>query len=158
MALMSKLESAEGAQDRSAFRQSGLDRPTERKLGAATQNHRNRATGLSGSAYQECLCYESRQRGGHLGGQVGLPVSRQGIQGDCGYQTDRVLAGKPAGLLINFNLSILRTALKGRANHDHAVAGLGVPGAGSGLKRGIRTLETLPALQKTRPPSASAVK
>lgn len=157
MALMSKLESAEGAEDRSAFRQSGLDRPTEQNLGAATQIHRNRARGLFGSAYQECLCYEPRQRGGHLGGRVGLPVSGEAIQGDCGYQTDRVLCGKPARILINFNLPILRTALK-RRNHDHAVGGLGVACAGSGAEAGDKDTGNSSGTPKTLRPSASAVK
>jgi hypothetical protein len=157
MTLMSKLESADGREDRSAFRQSGLDRPTEQNLGAATQNHRT-ATGVFGRAYQECPSYESRQRGGQLGAQVGLPVSREGIKGDCGHQTDRVLSGKSASLLLSFNLPILRTALKGQVKHDHAVAGLGVPCAGSGADAGDKDTGNSSGTPKTRRPSASAVK
>lgn len=157
MALLFKLESAEEAADRSALGP-GLDRPTEQNLGASTEIHRNPGPGPLESAYQECLCYKHRQRGGHLRGQVRLPLWHQGIRLDGGYQadlvvedsvvvdlktvdqpcpvdsaerpTDRRLRGKPAGLRIKFNLPILRKALKRRVNHDRAVAGLG-PSRGS---------------------------
>lgn len=157
MALLFKLESAEEAADRSALGP-GLDRPTEQNLGASTEIHRNPGPGPLESAYQECLCYKHRQRGGHLRGQVRLPLWHQGIRLDGGYQadlvvedsvvvdlktvdqpcpvdsaerpTDRRLRGKPAGLRIKFNLPILRKALKLRVNHDRAVAGLG-PSRGS---------------------------
>ena len=156
MALLFKLESAEEAADRSALGP-GLDRPTEQNLGASTEIHRNPGPGRLESAYQECLCYKHRQRGGHLRGQVRLPLWHQGIRLDGGYQadlvvedsvvvdlktvdqpcpvdsaerpTDRRLRGKPAGLRIKFNLPILRKALKRRVN-DRAVAGLG-PSRGS---------------------------
>jgi hypothetical protein len=92
-----------------------------------------------------------------LKGQVRLPLSHKGIQLDRGYKAlaiensvvldlksvdqpfpvhsaqrpaDRKLSlGKPAGLLINFNLPILGRAFKRRVNH--AAAGPGVPSAGS---------------------------
>ncbi|MDE3158373.1 MAG: GxxExxY protein [Acidobacteriota bacterium] len=155
MALLFKLESAEEAADRSALGP-GLDRPTEQNLGASTEIHRNPGPGPLESAYQECLCYKHRHRGGHL--KVRLPLWHQGIRLDGGYQadlvvedsvvvdlktvdqpcpvdsaerpTDRRLRGKPAGVRIKFNLPILRKALKRRVNHDRAVAGLG-PSRGS---------------------------
>ena len=183
MALLFKLESAEGAADRSALGP-GLDRPTEQNLGASTEIHRNPGPGLLESTYQECLCYKLRQRGGQRG-QVRLPLCHQGIQLDRGYQadlvvedsvvlnlktvdqprpvhsaerpTDRRLRGKPAGLLIKFNLPILRKALK-RVNHDRAVAGLG-PSAGSrGLARDEGNGRDSSDALKTRRSSAAAVK
>jgi hypothetical protein len=88
-----------------------------------------------------------------------LPLSHKGIQLDRGYKplaiedsvvldlktvdqpfpvhsaqrpADRKLSlGKPAGLLIDFNLPILGRDFKRRVNHDHAAAGPGVPSAGS---------------------------
>ena len=180
MALLFKLESAEGAADRSALGP-GLERPTEQNLGASTEIHRNPGPGRLESAYQECLCYKLPQRGGHLRGQVRLPLCHQAIQLDRGYQadlvvedsvvldlktvdhsterpTDRRLSGKPAGLLIKFNLPILRKALKRRVNHDRAVAALG-PSAGSrGLARDEGKARDSSDALKTRRSSAAAVK
>ena len=173
MALLFKLESAEGAADRSALGP-GLDRATEQNLGASTEIHRNLGPGLLESAYQEWLCHKLRQRGGHLRGQVRLPLCHQGIQLDrlvldlktvdqpgpvhsAERPTDRRLSGKPAGLLIKFNLPILRKALK-RVNHDRAVAGLG-PSAGSrGLARDEANARDSSDALKTRRSSAAAVK
>jgi len=182
MALLFKLESAEGAADRSALGP-GLDRPTEQNLGASTEIHRNPGPGPLESAYQEWLCHKLRQRGGHLRGQVRLPLCHQGIQlgrdadlvvedsvvldlktvdqpcpvHSAERPTDRRLSGKPAGLLIKFNLPILRKALK-RVNHDRAVAGLG-PSAGSrGLARDEGNARDSSDALKTRRSSAAAVK
>ena len=185
MALLFKLQSAEGAADRSALGP-GLERPTEQYLGASTEIHRNPGPGRLESAYQECLCYKLPQRGGHLRGQVRLPLCHQAIQLGRGYQadlavedsvvldlktvdqpcpvhsaerpTDRRFSGKPAGLLIKFNLPILRKALKRRVNHDRAVAGLG-PSAGSrGLARDEGNARDSSDALKTRRSSAAAVK
>ena len=185
MALLFKLESGEGAADRSALGQ-GLDRPTEQNLGASTEIHRNLGPGLLESAYQECLCYKLPQRGSQLRGQVRLPLCHQGIQLDRGYQadlvvedsvvlnlktvdqpgpvhsaerlTDRRLSGKPAGLLIKFNLPILRKALKRRVNHDAAVAGLGSSAGARGLARDEGNGRDSSDALKTRRSSAAAVK
>lgn len=150
MALLFKLESAEGAADRSALGP-GLDRATEQNLGASTEIHRNLGPGLLESAYQECLCYQLRQRGGHLRGRVRLPLCHQGIQ--LGRDADLVVEDS-----VVLDLPFLIKALKRRVNHDRAVAGLG-PSAGSrGLARDEANARDSSDALKTRRSSAAAVK
>jgi len=150
MALLFKLESAEGAADRSALGP-GLDRPTEQNLGASTEIHRNPGPGPLESAYQEWLCHKLRQRGGHLRGQVRLPLCHQGIQ--LGRDADLVVEDS-----VVLDLPFLIKALKRRVNHDRAVAGLG-PSAGSrGLARDEGNARDSSDALKTRRSSAAAVK
>jgi len=123
-------EIAEGAENRL----------TERIIGAAIEVHRHLGPGLLESAYEACLCYELGQLGLHFQKQVHLPCTYKGIQLDCGYRMDLVVedsiiveikaidellpihsaqlitylksSGKPVGLLINFNVPVLKKGLK----------------------------------------------
>jgi len=105
-------------------------------IAAATEVHRELGPGLLESAYQSCLSHELALRGVHLEAEVGLPVSYKDIRLDCGYRMDLVVEGKVVievksvdrvlpvhqaqlltylrlsglrvGLLINFNVRMLR--------------------------------------------------
>ena len=113
---------------------------TERIIGAAIEVHRNLGPGLLESVYEECLCYELVSTGLEFKRQVHLPVSYKGIKLDCGYKLDLLvensviveiksneglapvhcaqlltylrIAEKPIGLLINFNVPVLKNGLK----------------------------------------------
>ena len=107
---------------------------------AATEVHRELGPGLLESAYEECLCFELSQCGLSFRRQVSLPVKYKNIQLDCGYRLDVVvqdtcvlelkavdqmsnvfsaqlltymkLGHFPVGLLINFNVPLLKDGIK----------------------------------------------
>jgi len=117
---------------------------TERVIGAAIEVHRHLGPGLLESAYEECLCRELSLAGIQHAQQVALPVTYKGIDLDCAYRLDilverRVLlelkcverllpiheaqlltylklADLRLGLLINFNVPILKQGIKRLAN------------------------------------------
>jgi GxxExxY protein len=113
---------------------------TEKIIGFAIEVHRHLGPGLLESAYEECLCYELTQSGLVFRRQVPLPVVYKGVHLDCGYRLDLVvekqvilelktverlmpihdaqlltymkLSGIPTGLLLNFNIPILKDGLR----------------------------------------------
>jgi GxxExxY protein len=113
---------------------------TERIIGAAIEVHRHLGPGLLESAYEECLCYELRQLGLRFKRQAHLPIQYKGITLEAAYRTDLVVedsvvveikatvdtpaihsaqlltylkaAGLQVGLLINFNVPVLKRGLK----------------------------------------------
>ena len=113
---------------------------TGRVIAAAIEVHRNLGAGLLESAYEECLCYELSLRGVRFQRQVHLPVNYKGLKLECGYKLDLLVEdavvvelkavealapvhhaqlltylralNKPVGLLINFNVPVLRNGLK----------------------------------------------
>jgi GxxExxY protein len=115
---------------------------TEQIIGAAIDVHRELGPGLLESAYEECLCHELHIRGLGFRRQVDLPISYKGLKLDCGYRLDIVvedsvlielksieqilpihqaqlltylrLSGKKVGLLINFNVSVLKNGIARR--------------------------------------------
>ncbi|MDA8189510.1 MAG: GxxExxY protein [Dehalococcoidales bacterium] len=112
---------------------------TEAILGAAIEVHRALGPGLLESTYEECLCHELALRGLTFKRQIDLPVDYKGIRLDCGYRLDVVvedavivelksveklvpvheaqlltylrLSGKKVGLLINFNVAVLKDGI-----------------------------------------------
>jgi GxxExxY protein len=111
---------------------------TEAIIGAAIEVHRELGPGLLESAYEECFCHELHLRGFSFQRQVELPVVYKGLKLDCGYRLDVVgnavivelksieqispihyaqlltylrLAGKKVGLLINFNVAVLKNGI-----------------------------------------------
>ena len=108
-------------------------------LGAAIEVHRRLGPGLLESAYEQCLCHELRFRGIPIQKQVALPLSYRGKNLDCGYRLDVIayssilievkavekvlpvhraqvltylkLTGIRLGLLINFNVEVLRSGI-----------------------------------------------
>jgi GxxExxY protein len=117
---------------------------TEAIIGAAIEVHRTLGAGLLESAYEECLCRELTLRGIGYERQVALPVLYKGAKLDCGYRLDIVveslviveikaldqllpihdaqlltylrLSGKQVGLLVNFNVPVLKAGLKRMVN------------------------------------------
>ena len=112
---------------------------TEAIIGAAIDVHRELGPGLLESAYEECLCHELHLRGLRFQRQVELPVRYKGLNLDCGYKLDVVvdeqvilelksieqilpihhaqlltylrLSGKRIGLLMNFNVAVLKNGI-----------------------------------------------
>lgn len=102
--------------------------------------HRHFGPGLLESAYEECLCWELKERGIAFDRQVELPVTYKGQRLECGYRMDIVvdgrvllelksvakllpiheaqtitylkLSGIKVGLLINFNVPLLKDGIK----------------------------------------------
>jgi GxxExxY protein len=106
---------------------------------AAIEVHRQLGPGLLESAYETCLFRELGSRGIIVQRQVILPISYKGEQLDCGYRLDLVVAdlvivelkcvseitelhkaqlltylklsGKKVGLLLNFNVPLLKQGI-----------------------------------------------
>ncbi len=109
-------------------------------LGLCIEIHRELGPGLLESAYEECLAYELRKAGLHFERQRALPVRYKEVQLDCGYRLDLVVEGlliieikavtelhriheaqlltylkldkKSLGLLVNFNVPVLKQGVK----------------------------------------------
>ena len=108
--------------------------------GSAIEVHKHLGPGLLESAYEECLAFELRQQGIDFQRQVPLPILYKGIQLDCAYRMDLVveryliieiktveqllpihqaqlltylkLSNLKFGLLLNFNVALLRDGIK----------------------------------------------
>ena len=115
---------------------------TEIVIGAAIEVHRALGPGLLESAYELCVCHELTLRGISFESQVPLPVVYKEIKLDCGYKIDLLVAGIlvvemkaveqlhpiheaqlltylrlghwQIGLLINFNVPVLKDGIKRR--------------------------------------------
>jgi len=113
---------------------------TDQVLGLAIEVHKTLGPGLLESAYEECLCYEFQQCGMEFKRQVSLPVRYKEINLECGYRIDILvedslileikavnifhpiheaqiltylkLTGIQTGLLINFNVPLLKDGIK----------------------------------------------
>src|SRR5690554_1646815 len=113
---------------------------TEKIIGCALEVHRTLGPGLLESAYEECLYYELRNEGLKVVRQCAVPVSYKEIQLECGYRIDLLVedkvvvelkvveafhevheaqiltylkfAEKEVGLLINFNVKLLKNGIK----------------------------------------------
>ena len=98
---------------------------TEKGIGTAIEVHKTIGRGLLESVFEECLPHEMRSRGLNFERQVPLPLTYKGVRLDCGYRMDALppiqeaqlltylrLGGWPVGLLINFNVPVLRDGIK----------------------------------------------
>ena len=113
-------------------------------IGGAIEVHKALGPGLLESAYERCLCLELDLRKIPFVSQKSLPIEYKGLQLECGYRLDLVVAGKlivelkaceqilpiheaqlltylkitgiKHGLLINFNVSVLKEGIKRLAN------------------------------------------
>jgi GxxExxY protein len=122
-----------------------LNAVTEAIIGAAIEVHRALGPGLLESAYEECLCHELRLRDVPFQRQRPLPVEYKGVKLDCGYRLDLLVAdavvvevkavsalepiheaqvltylklgGWQVGLLINFNVPVLKSGIKRMVNN-----------------------------------------
>jgi len=117
---------------------------TEAIIGAAIEVHRALGPGLLESAYQACLVYELRQLGFNVLEEYPLPLIYKDVKLDCGYRLDLLvnnsvidevksveklapiheaqllsylkLADCKIGLLLNFNVKMLKQGIKRLAN------------------------------------------
>ena len=109
-------------------------------LGAAIEVHRVLGPGLLESAYEQCLAHELEMRDISFERQVPIKIQYKGIEIDQGYRADLIvdkkivvelksfdafapvheaqiltylkLANKKVGLLINFNVTVLKDGIK----------------------------------------------
>jgi GxxExxY protein len=115
-------------------------RVTETIIGCGIEVHRSLGPGLLESTYEACTVWELTRRGVRLERQVKLPVVYRGVHLDCGYRLDLVveesvivefksaasiapiheaqmltylkLSGLPFGLILNFNVPVLRLGIR----------------------------------------------
>lgn len=116
-----------------------VNKITEEIIGAAIEVHKALGPGLLESTYEECLCRELALRGVPFKRQVALSVNYKGAALDCGYRLDLLvdnqvvvelktvevvlpiheaqlltylrLGGWHVGLMINFNVTILKKGI-----------------------------------------------
>ncbi|MEA2733583.1 MAG: hypothetical protein QOE14_34 [Humisphaera sp.] len=122
-----------------------LNKLSEAVIGAAIEVHKEMGAGLLESTYEQCLCRELSLRGIKFECQKPLPVNYKGMVLDCGYRIDILVEGVlvieikavdkllpiheaqlltylrlsqcQLGLLINFNVEVLRLGIKRMVNH-----------------------------------------
>jgi len=117
-----------------------LNEITRTIIGCAIEVHRSLGPGLLESAYEECLIFVLLKKGLNIVRQQPVPVIYKDIKLDYGYRIDILVessiiielkaveainpvheaqlltymkfAKKPLGLLINFNVTILKDGIK----------------------------------------------
>jgi GxxExxY protein len=113
-------------------------------IGAAIEVHKILGPGLLESAYEECLCREFEIKKVQFKRQVPLPVEYKGVKLDCSYRMDIIvedlvilelksveaidqihlaqvltylrLSKNWLGLLINFNVEVLKNGIRRLVN------------------------------------------
>jgi len=113
-------------------------------IGAAIEVHKALGPGLLESVYEECLCRELNLRGIPYQRQKEIPIEYKGSKLDCGYRIDILVAetlileikaceslqriheaqlltylkltGLKVGLVINFNVPVLKEGIKRISN------------------------------------------
>ena len=119
--------------------QSTLDTITGQVIGAAIDVHRALGPGLLESAYEACLAFELAGRGPMVERQKPLPIKYKEVELEAGYRLDLLvdrkvvvelkavehiapihknqlftylrLSGHRVGLLINFNVKVLKSGI-----------------------------------------------
>jgi GxxExxY protein len=119
-----------------------LNEITREVIGAAIEVHRQLGPGLLESSYRECLCRELLLRGIPFEREKPLRLEYKGIHLGCGYRLDLLVAGGVVveiksvealapihdaqlltylriggwrlGLLINFNVAVLKSGIRRR--------------------------------------------
>ena len=113
---------------------------TQQVIGAAIEVHKQLGPGLLESAYEECLCHELTVRNMNFERQKPIPLVYKEAKLDCGYRLDLLvegrivvelksidglgpiheaiiltylkLSGHKLGLLINFNVPLLKDGIR----------------------------------------------
>jgi GxxExxY protein len=111
----------------------------------ALKVHQNLGPGLLESAYEECLFYELKKTGVEVQKQKGLPLIYEDVKLDIGYRIDIIIENKlileiksvealndvhfaqlltylkltdcKLGMLINFNVNLIKNGIKRVANN-----------------------------------------
>lgn len=117
-----------------------LNQITSEIIGAAIEVHKHLGPGMLESSYEECLCYELSERGLNFERQKPIPVVYKEVKLECGYRADLIVenqvvvelksvegilpvheaqiltylkfAQKKIGLLINFNVTVLKNGIR----------------------------------------------
>jgi GxxExxY protein len=117
-----------------------FDELSNRVIGCAIEVHRGPGPGSLESTYEQCLAHELKRNGIRFKVQHPLPVEYKGVRLDCGYHVDLLvedkliielksverikgiheaqlliymkLAGVKTGLLMNFNVTKLKSVIK----------------------------------------------
>ncbi len=117
-----------------------INKVTEVVIGASIEVHRSLGPGLLESAYEECLCYELRRLDVRFDRQYSLPIRYKDASLECGYKLDLLVEGKivvelkavekllpihhaqllsylklggwKVGLIINFNVPVLKQGIR----------------------------------------------
>jgi GxxExxY protein len=117
-----------------------INKITEKIIGCAIEVHRNLGPGLLESAYEECLIFELKKEELLVERQKPVPIVYKDIKLECGYRIDILVentvivelkvvdainpvheaqiltymkfADKNIGLLINFNVTVLKNGIK----------------------------------------------
>jgi GxxExxY protein len=117
-----------------------INKITEIIIGCAIEVHKNLGPGLLESAYEECLAYELQNSNLKIERQKAIPVIYKEIKLECGYRIDILVedtvvielksidafnpvhkaqiltymkfADKSIGLLINYNVTLLKSGIK----------------------------------------------
>ena len=120
---------------------------TEMIIGAAICVHKELGPGLLESAYEACLAYELAEKRLKFERQKALPVIYRGVELDCGYRMDFLVEDQvvvelkavetlepiheaqllsylklskcKVGLLINFNVKVLKDGIRRLVNKFH---------------------------------------
>lgn len=121
-----------------------LNEITEKIIGCAIKVHRVLGPGLLESTYEVCLVHELNKAGLNVRSQVALPVVYDGVTLEAGYRIDLLveesvivelkavdsihpiheaqvisylkLSGKKVGLLISFNVKMLKDGIRRLVN------------------------------------------
>ena len=116
-----------------------INQLTGKVIGAAIEVHKALGPGLLESTYEECLCHELQLRQIAYERQKPLPIEYKGVRLDCGYRLDLLVQGKiilelkacekidpiheaqlltylkltglNVGLLLNFNVPVMRDGI-----------------------------------------------
>ncbi|MBA7643125.1 hypothetical protein ES703_50837 [subsurface metagenome] len=130
---------AENAEIAEMVEKKRLNQITESIIGAAIEVHRALGPGLRESAYEACLAFELAEQGLKIEQQKPLPLVYREVKLDCGYRIDLLvekaviveikvvdrlapihkaqllsylkLSGYNVGLLINFNVKVLKDGI-----------------------------------------------
>lgn len=122
-----------------------INKITETIIGTAINVHRALGPGLLESAYEACILFDLSQTGLKIEQQKSLPIIYKGIKLDCGYRLDFVIENEvivelksvekllpihkaqlmsylklsncTVGLLINFNVEVLKNGIQRVVNN-----------------------------------------
>ena len=117
-----------------------VNRITQKIIGCAIEVHKNLGPGLLESAYEECLAFELNKTGLSIKRQIPAPVVYKDVKLECGYRIDILVenlviielkvvdeinpvhqaqiltylkfSNMKFGLLINFNVTILKNGIR----------------------------------------------